>query len=69
MEKLGSGSLFGYYNFVTPGIPGAGLMKDKAARQVRDTADAIIRQVLKERDTERGLLQSQIEQLRKALAG
>ena len=67
MEKLGTGMLFGYYNFVTPGVPGAGLMKDKAARQVRDTATAIIAQVLKERQSDRGLLQAQIDQLRKAL--
>jgi len=67
MEKLGTGMLFGYYNFVTPGVPGAGLMKDKAARQVRDTATAIIAQVVKERQSERGLLQVQIENLRKAL--
>lgn len=63
-ETLGTGGFVAYYNFVTPGMPGAGLVKDRALRQVVDTVNAIAGQTIKERNQQRGMLDEQIVRLR-----
>jgi hypothetical protein len=68
-ERLGTATLMVYYNFVVPGIPGAGLVQGRAMKQVRETAQAVAKQVEKERRNDRALLDRQLEILRTALRG
>jgi hypothetical protein len=67
-ERLGTGTLMAYYNFVTPGAAFAGAVRGKAMKQVQETGKAIVRQIEKERRENQPLLQRQIQALRAALA-
>jgi hypothetical protein len=66
-ERLGTGTIFRYYNFVVPGSSMAGAVKDKAMRQVKAVAKAIATQVEKERREYTALLERQLNELREAL--
>ena len=66
-EALGTGTLIAYYNFVVPGAFGSGIVKDRAMRQVRETVDATVKQIEKERTSNRALLDRQIQSLRQML--
>jgi hypothetical protein len=66
-EKLGTGTLMIYYNFVTPGSSLAGFVKDKAMQQVKDTGNAVVAQIEKERRNQHDLLEREIQTLRDAL--
>ncbi len=63
-EALGTGTLLAYYNFVTPGAFGSGLVKDRAMKQVRDTVAVTVKQIEKEHTSNRELLDRQILVLR-----
>jgi len=63
-ERLGNATLVAYYNFVVPGAFGAGLVKDRAMKQVRETVAATGKQIEKERTANRGLLEKQLQALR-----
>jgi len=68
-EALGTGTLISYTNFIIPGRTGSGLgwIVEGSKAQVRDTVTALIGQITKERIEQRGLLQQQLGNLRKAL--
>lgn len=67
-ESLGTGTIMAYYNFVIPGSGMAGWVKSKALKQVRETADAIVQQVELEIKEKQDLLQTQISEIREAVA-
>jgi hypothetical protein len=66
-EALGSGTIMAYYNFVVPGAFGSGMVKERAMRQVRDTVNLTVKQVEKQRTSNRAGLDRQIQVLRQML--
>lgn len=66
-ESLGTGTILAYYNYVIPGSSMAGLVKNKAMQQVKDTGNAIVKAIEKTRVENNALLQKQIEALRAIL--
>lgn len=66
-EQLGTGSLIAYYNFITPGSSLAGVVKERAIKQVKDTISALRVQIEDERANHPAQLAKQIEILRNAL--
>jgi hypothetical protein len=61
-----NGTLMTYRNLVVPGsrLAGLGFIRGRAQREVEGTARAIAAQVLKERTTDRSLLDAQVRALR-----
>jgi len=66
-ETLGTGTLIAYYNFVVPGAFGSGIVKDRAMKQVRDTVNLTVKQIEKQRSSNRSALDRQIQALRQML--
>ncbi len=66
-ESLGNKTLLSYYNFVVPGSSLAGMVREKAMKQVRDTAKAIVTQVATEKTENPALLKTQMGILEEAL--
>lgn len=66
-ERYGSGTLMSYTNYIKPGRTGASLFVLSAKKAVRTTAQAIARQIIKERMIQPEFLQKQIVRMRQAL--
>lgn len=68
VEQLGTGSLVSYYNFIIPHKPElAKFIASMAIKQVRDTTNALAKQVTNERKSNQEQLARQLEELRKQL--
>jgi hypothetical protein len=67
-ETLGTGSLLAYRTLVVPGSVLAGLAKPMAIQQVKDTVQAIVAQIQREKASQPQLLDQQLQALRAAVA-
>jgi ribosome-associated toxin RatA of RatAB toxin-antitoxin module len=68
-EKLGTGAIMAYRNFVVPGsgLAGIGAIRDQAMKQVRQTGQAVAKRVVDLRTKQPAKLQAQVEAVRAAL--